>query len=151
MKYLLDTNIIVLLSRNSSQSKQLAVQNKFLENPSNLFISVVTLGELNSLAQQLGYSAERIKRIDQLISDTTILDLSHQEIINYYGEIDAFSQGKSNKYTSHFSARNMGKNDLWIAATAAQYDLTLVTTDKDFDHLEGSFIQLEYVDLKRLT
>lgn len=33
------------------------------------------------------------------------------------------------------SARNMGKNDLWIAATALYLDLPLHTTDNDFDHL----------------
>ena len=33
------------------------------------------------------------------------------------------------------SARNMGKNDLWIAATALYFDMVLHTTDNDFDHL----------------
>ncbi|MFC6225599.1 type II toxin-antitoxin system VapC family toxin [Hymenobacter artigasi] len=33
------------------------------------------------------------------------------------------------------SARNMGKNDLWIAATALFFELELHTADKDFDHL----------------
>jgi tRNA(fMet)-specific endonuclease VapC len=33
------------------------------------------------------------------------------------------------------SARNMGKNDLWIATTALYFDLELHTTDNDFDHL----------------
>ena len=29
----------------------------------------------------------------------------------------------------------MGKNDLWIAATALYFDVELHTIDKDFDHL----------------
>ncbi len=33
------------------------------------------------------------------------------------------------------TARNMGKNDLWIAATAWYLDLLLHTADNDFDHL----------------
>jgi predicted nucleic acid-binding protein len=39
----------------------------------------------------------------------------------------------------------MGKNDLWIAATASLLNLQLVTTDKDFDHLETSFLSLRRV------
>ena len=34
-----------------------------------------------------------------------------------------------------YSARNMGKNDVWIAATALYLDMELHTTDNDFDHL----------------
>lgn len=33
------------------------------------------------------------------------------------------------------SAQNMGKNNLWIAACALATGATLLTTDKDFDHL----------------
>ena len=43
----------------------------------------------------------------------------------------------------------MGKNDLWIAAAASVYDLTLITTDKDFDHLNGVFLDVIYVDLEK--
>jgi|GEM_PF-5599429 hypothetical protein len=41
-----------------------------------------------------------------------------------------------------FSARNMGKNDIWIAATAA-----LITSDQDFDHLADEVIKPERVAL----
>ena len=44
----------------------------------------------------------------------------------------------------------MGKNDLWIAATSSVYDLILLTTDKDFNHLDGEFLDLEYIDLEIL-
>jgi predicted nucleic acid-binding protein len=46
------------------------------------------------------------------------------------------------------TARNMGKNDLWIAATASVQSATLITTDKDFDHLNGVFLPVIYVDPK---
>ncbi|MCB0855324.1 MAG: PIN domain-containing protein, partial [Bacteroidetes bacterium] len=36
----------------------------------------------------------------------------------------------------------MGKNDLWIAASAHALKLRLVTTDKDFSHLKEDFIEL---------
>ncbi|MEM1326730.1 MAG: PIN domain-containing protein [Bacteroidota bacterium] len=44
----------------------------------------------------------------------------------------------------------MGKNDLWIAATASHYDLKLLTTDKDFLHLEDKFIDLAFINLEEI-
>jgi len=36
----------------------------------------------------------------------------------------------------------MGKNDLWIAATAHVIKAHLFTTDNDFNHLDPSYIKL---------
>ena len=41
--------------------------------------------------------------------------------------------------------RVMGKNDLWIAATAALTDARLLTSDADFKLLDGVFLYLEWV------
>jgi tRNA(fMet)-specific endonuclease VapC len=49
-----------------------------------------------------------------------------------------------------FAAKNMGKNDLWIAATASVLKIPLLTTDKDFDHLNGIYLEVIYVDLNKL-
>jgi predicted nucleic acid-binding protein len=43
----------------------------------------------------------------------------------------------------------MGKNDLWIAATSSFYDLTLLTTDNDFRHLDKSYLKLEEIDIEK--
>jgi hypothetical protein len=64
-----------------------------------------------------------------------------------HAEIDAFSQGKLPGKRLEMSARNMGKNDLWIAATAVVLDATLITTDHDFDHLAKNFVRLAKVKL----
>ncbi len=37
---------------------------------------------------------------------------------------------------------------MWIAATASVYGLTLLTTDKDFDHLKDEFVQLEFINVE---
>jgi predicted nucleic acid-binding protein len=37
----------------------------------------------------------------------------------------------------------MGKNDLWIAATAHAMDAMLLTTDGDFDHLHNVFFEVQ--------
>jgi predicted nucleic acid-binding protein len=42
----------------------------------------------------------------------------------------------------------MGKNDLYIAATSSVYDLVLITTDNDFNHLSPEYIKLENVNIE---
>lgn len=43
-------------------------------------------------------------------------------------------------------ARNMGKNDLWIAACAKASGAALLTTDKDYLHLDPDQLSVEWVD-----
>lgn len=78
------------------------------------------------------------------------IDINHQQILKRYAEIDAFSQGKhaSRKLPGGMSSRNMGKNDLWIAAAASVLNAKLLTTDKDFDHLNEEFLEVIYIDHK---
>lgn len=40
----------------------------------------------------------------------------------------------------------MGKNDLWIAATAHVLGAHVLTTDKDFDHLAPHFLSYSWID-----
>ncbi len=43
-------------------------------------------------------------------------------------------------------ARNMGKNDIWIAATALYTNLPLLTTDQDFRFLHNNPLQIMWID-----
>jgi len=76
----------------------------------------------------------------------TIFPISYSGIYEAYADIDAYSQSNHPTLSlpQGMTARNMGKNDLWIAATAHILRATLVTTDKDFDHLQH-FFDLEWV------
>lgn len=58
--------------------------------------------------------------------------------------MDAYSKHKDSvrKYPKGYSSIKVGKNDLWIAATAQVTNSKLVTTDRDFDHLDGVFIDV---------
>jgi tRNA(fMet)-specific endonuclease VapC len=102
-------------------------------------VSVVSWGE------------HRIKTLDRLNEFFIIADIYEETILQKYGEIDAYSQGKrlSNPLPTGLSARNMGKNDLWIAATAHVLGLTILTSDNDFDHLNGVFIEVEKIVFPR--
>jgi tRNA(fMet)-specific endonuclease VapC len=44
----------------------------------------------------------------------------------------------------------MGKNDLWIASTAAILGLELVTTDADFAHLHNVFLEVRQINQEDL-
>jgi tRNA(fMet)-specific endonuclease VapC len=62
-----------------------------------------------------------------------------------YAQIDAFSNGKHPSLTLGLSARNMSKNDLWIASTTLITQSTPITLDKDFAHLNNIFFKVEYI------
>jgi predicted nucleic acid-binding protein len=63
-----------------------------------------------------------------------------------YADIDAFSQSNHPTMRLSGSARKMGKNDLWIAATTFLLQGKLFTTDGDFFHLHNTFFAVEYID-----
>ncbi|MGH1438445.1 MAG: type II toxin-antitoxin system VapC family toxin [Lewinella sp.] len=149
MDYLLDTNLIIIYSRESRIAKKIEDDYDLFDDKNSLAISVVTLGEIDAFIKKLGIGDKRKRRIEEVVSRLAKVSITTKEIIDRYGDIDAYSQGKLMQRKGNFSARNMGKNDIWIAATASVYDLTLLTTDKDFDHLKGEYLKLEYLDIEK--
>jgi len=96
----------------------------------------------------LSVRERRVERLEDFLSSLTVVPISyHPDIYRAYADIDAYSQSNHPTLSlpQGMTARNMGKNDLWIAATAHVLRATLVTTDKDFDHLQH-FFGLEWVE-----
>ena len=149
MNYLLDTNIVLIYARNNDLTKNIEQQLSLLNGSNNLIISVVTVGEAKAFAKKNNWGQNKLNKLLQLLSNFLIADIHIEEVIEKYAELDAFSQGRLNNKKVKFSARNMGKNDLWIAATASVYDFTLITTDKDFNHLKGEYIFLKRLDIAK--
>lgn len=149
MNYLLDTNILVIYVRATEVTRRLEDQLDLLSGEHNLVISVVSLGEIRSIAKRNNWGAKKIQKLEDIISNFLIADIHVETIIEKYAEIDAYSQGQLKDEPADFSARNMGKNDLWIAATASAFDLELLTTDKDFEHLQSKYLKLHQVDLSK--
>lgn len=149
MNLLLDTNLLLIYNRSNEIARLIENDYKIFSEENNLAVSVVTIGEIKSILYQSGVGERRINDLEDKLKKLVKLGIDHKEIIEKYIEIDAYSQGKHQSLQSDFSARNMGKNDLWIAATASALNLKLVTTDQDFDHLEGNFIELECIDLEK--
>jgi len=147
MNYFLDTNLLLLYIRNNLQAKQIEKDLQLFGGMHNLITSVVSVGELKSIAKRNNWGSRRINDLEDMLNDFLIADINIEEIIERYAEIDAFSQGKLVGEKVNFSARNMGKNDLWIAATAAVLNIELITADKDFNHLKDRFIKLRQIEL----
>lgn len=145
--YLFDTNIIMSFLR--KDISWFEIEKKYDLKSSNNFISVISLGELKSLAIRNKWGEFRLSRIELLRNDFSILDINMPKIIDHYGEIDCYSQGKFDGKPLGMSARNMGKNDLWIAATASVFNITLLTSDQDFTHLDITYLDLEIVDIQK--
>ncbi len=80
-----------------------------------------------------------------LLTKIIIIDInsSDTDLLHAYSQIDAYSKGKLPGNPLGTSAINIGKNDLWIAATAIVANATLLTIDGDFDHLHSKFIQVK--------
>ncbi len=147
MKYLWDTNILIHYLRESTQKQ--AIQSLYdpLGGGNLSFVCVVTLGEMEALCLRNNWGVKRVEAYLKLQQRLMIVDINAEDIIRRYAEIDTFSQGKLKEKPLGTSARNMGKNDLWIAATASVLDAQLLTTDQDFNHLANNFLRLGLVNV----
>jgi tRNA(fMet)-specific endonuclease VapC len=150
MNYLLDTNIILTYVRDTAVTRRLEDQLNLLTGEHNLIVSVVSIGEIRSIAKQNSWGYKRITELENIISDFLVTDINIETVIERYAEIDAYSQGKLKGEKVTFSSRNMGKNDLWIAATASVFDLEFLTTDGDFEHLNSKYLKLNKIDLSKI-
>ncbi|MEO6686968.1 MAG: type II toxin-antitoxin system VapC family toxin [Dyadobacter sp.] len=148
MRYVLDTNVILAYLRKHLIWDLIEFQLGIFETDSNVYIPAVVIGELRSLAVQNNWGSNRRLDLEIFVKEFIIIDFITEEIINSYAKIDAFSQGKLEGKPLIGSSRNMGKNDLWIAATASVLNATLITTDKDFQHLHTNFLEVAHFDLK---
>ena len=141
MNYVLDTNILIHILTGSEKGK-IAVTTMEEEHVTSI-ISIVTKAELLSIAQKRRWGNKKVGTLKFLLDKLVVIPIKTDEIVRVYAEIDAYSQGKLIGKKLPGSARNMGKNDLWIAATAYLTKSTLMTTDNDFNHLESVYLELK--------
>jgi tRNA(fMet)-specific endonuclease VapC len=72
-----------------------------------------------------------VDQLKKLVEELAVVDVRSQSVLQRYAAIDSYLVK---------NGRTVGDNDTWIAATAAATDATLLTTDKDFDPLDGHLI-----------
>lgn len=139
-QYFLDTNILVHLIRRDSIGEHLIREYLLLVTEPRPLISDVSEGELRSLAIQWAWGAQKRNQMEFLLSLFWRFTINKQSVFETYAVIDAYSESLG---------LPMGKNDIWIAASSSVTEVTLLTTDKDFDHLHPRFLTRDWIDPER--
>lgn len=124
-KYLLDSNIIIALF--AGEQVVLNAANEAEE----VFVPSIVVGELYYGAQKSNKRQMNVARVDSFAEANVILDCD-QETARWYGQIKQQLQAKG---------RPLPENDIWIAAIAFQYGLTLVTRDNHFNEIDSLDIE----------
>jgi len=114
--YLLDTNIVIALFNNDSVVLQK------LSAASQTFIPSIVLGELYYGANKSAHSKSNIAHLDNFALKSAVLACD-TDTARHYGRIKDHLRAKGTP---------IPENDIWIAALAKQYHLTLITRDQHF-------------------
>ncbi|HXI90742.1 MAG TPA: type II toxin-antitoxin system VapC family toxin [Blastocatellia bacterium] len=146
--FVLDTGILVGYIRGAGYAEYVERTFQASQPPNMAVVSIISKAELYSLAIQFGWGEPKKSKLEELLRKLPLADINSELIIRRYAEIDAYSQCKdpTRPNPPEMSSRNMGKNDIWIAATASVLNATLLTTDHDFDHLNKVFLTVAYID-----
>ncbi len=118
--YLFDTNIVVdELAGNYDTVAQYRIEDNF-------FISSITLGELMFGAFKSTRTDENLNRLEDFLLKASVLEVG-TGTAQEYGRI---------KQQLKLIGRPIPDNDIWIAATAIEHRLLLVSHDNHFAHVE---------------
>lgn len=119
-EFLLDTSIIVPFFRGSADIRAR------LEQAARVYLSSVVLGELYYGAEGAKLPQEQLDKIEYLAGTCTEL-VCDRGTARHYGRI---------KQALRQRGRPIPENDIWIAATALQHDLVVVTRDRHFQEMD---------------
>lgn len=138
--HLLDTSVILPLVRGNSLGKYIDQRFGLQASAQRPFVSVVSLGEVHVLAKRNDWGDAKLRSLSNALAQLVVVDIDHSAVINAYVDLDLVSQSHPE------GARNLGKNDLWIAACAKAAGATLLMTDNDFSHLIPDHLDGEIID-----
>mgnify|MGYP006432889587 CR=1 FL=1 len=147
----IDTNILLHILRESYLVPTIRETFDNLGVEDTIILSIVSIGEIESIAYQRSYGKRKRSRLKDLLKEFLVIPIESLDLVNRYAEIDAYSQGKlkDKPLPNGLSSRNMGKNDLWISATASVTNSVLVSTDRDYEHLDAEYLDFKYIDQEK--
>lgn len=142
-----DTNIILHTLRNPAFFTRLDNHYHFFDVDNQVFISIVSVGEIYAIALRNRWGATRRQQLIELLQQFKTIPLYDDAIfIDLYAQIGIYSQSHHPHLPLIGSARKMGKNDIWIATTATYLNATLLSTDNDFEHLNNVFLYFDKIE-----
>jgi tRNA(fMet)-specific endonuclease VapC len=116
-KFIVDTNVWARILRGDT------VLGKILRDAGDIYICTHVAGELLYGAFKSTQVQKNLDDIHEILDTTTFLRADETTALKY-GELKQFLAKQGTL---------LPENDMWIAATALQYGLTLVTDDAHFD------------------
>jgi tRNA(fMet)-specific endonuclease VapC len=138
--YVLDTSVILNLIRGHELGKSIdeafGLRAAFYRHT----ISIVSHGELRVLARRNRWGNDKLNALTVALAELVTVNLDSSALIEAYVRVEESCRSVAD------GERRMGQNDMWIAATALHVGLPLITTDKDFAHLDKRLIQVHWVD-----
>jgi tRNA(fMet)-specific endonuclease VapC len=143
--YLLDTNHCSRIIAGDP----LVLQNILNRRNEGVAINVIIQGELLFMAENSDLKAENRLRVQSFLERFDLYPIS-PEISDTYAQLKAQlletfrPSDKATRRRTRIQSIGFDDNDLWIAATAIQHRLILVTADRDFDRIQQfTTLQLE--------
>ncbi|MBS1715560.1 MAG: type II toxin-antitoxin system VapC family toxin [Armatimonadetes bacterium] len=136
MAYLLDTGILIHAARKSTAFQAIdgalgLVQGGFLP-----VVSVVSVGEVEAFSVKSKWGTAKRQALAHFVRNLTVVAVLPGPLASRYAELEVINTSQG---------LNVGQNDLWIASTTIELDMTLLTFDGDFGRLPPplQFIQFD--------
>jgi tRNA(fMet)-specific endonuclease VapC len=108
-RYLLDTNAAIALLNGNISAEGLVGE------ADEIFTCAISVGELYFGAEKSARVADNFKRIEQFAKLYPVLPVDQLQV----------------------KGRMIPRNDIWIAATALQHNLTVITRDEHFKNVDN--------------
>jgi predicted nucleic acid-binding protein len=149
MQYLvLDTCAVLHLLRGNNAGIKIKEWLDSLNPQPRQIISVVTKAELLTFVKMNMWGGQKLNSLNLFLSGILTIDINQndEKLIANYILIDSYSKNKAEDDEGNFKEGGhiiMGKNDLWIGATAKTINATLITCDGDFDHLSNTLLKVK--------
>jgi tRNA(fMet)-specific endonuclease VapC len=134
---LLDTNVVLHVVRGSEVATRIDAAVRLRSRAERALISVVTIGEALAFARRRGWGDSKTARLEELVRELVVVDINNATVLRRYAEM--------HEYLVKIG-RSVGDNDIWIAACAAAASAVLITTDRDFDALNGVHVTCLYFE-----
>lgn len=145
MRYFFDTNILLMYLREDPIINFINDNFSPFSQENIPIISIVSMGEMESLAMRNKWGSKRKILLEEFLAQFLVADIHAKEVISLYAEIEAYNQNKHPTKIKKGSSVSMGKNNLWIAASASVLGASLLTMDKDFGHLDQVFLTVNLI------